>query len=63
MSFGVIRSTFHKVIGCGLEDRDSNPRQDKDFSLYCHYQTGCQAYLARIQLVLMAESEAGDSLV
>ena len=33
MYFVILRSTFHKVIGCGLEDWDLHPGKDKDFSL------------------------------
>jgi len=50
MSFGILRSTFHKVIGCELEERDSHPGQDKDFCIWYRFQTGSQAYFASYSL-------------
>jgi len=46
MSFGMLRSTFRKVSGCELEERNSHPGQDKDFSLSYRFQTGCRPYFA-----------------
>lgn len=62
MYCGAFRSTFRKVIACELEDR-SNPEQDKDLSLCCHYQTDSQTYFVAAQLVLMSKTEAADSLI